>query len=537
MKLGYLFGLLTTAGLALPLYARQVTVTASVNTSYVNEETETSATSSTKQDTYSVQPSVAAKFQGGRFKGNLNARHRQLDRHASSNTATTDTATETRDSYTTYTANTEFELLENALYLTLNGSQTYQSFDINDSLTDDEFNDDGSLSKTQRTQIGFRFKSPQADYLAIELNARLSELTSENQDQDDFAVDSRDKNLTSKLTSGDRMDDVTWDILSTFRESEGRTNTDLTSIRHTGNVYFGLYDELSFLLTGRFESNDRTSTTDTVSDDLDYNSYGAGLSWGKEQRRRINLTYNVSDNSDQEKQNFVGLDVNWAFTPRTSVRAELSRRYFGESGSFSLRHNSRRIRTSVTYSEDLTTFSQIVGSELNEESFVCPTGAIDFAECFQPPTLDYDLKAGEEFTSFFELNPIISEEVRLRKALQGSIGYDFRRLKTTLNLRRTTTDFLDSGREQSSELIGINANLKAGQKTSFTTSVNFQRTDDEQDLLLTETELWTVNLGVNRTVGRHSRLRISYRHIERQTDDAEKLGENRLTVSFNYRFK
>lgn len=520
----------------MPLDARQLNFTANVNTTYVNEESETSDTDSTTLDTFSIQPSLGARYRSGRFTGSGNIRYRQVDRHVSQ-TGDTATTTESRDNYTTYTADSEFELLENALYFTLTGNQTYRSFDINDSLTDDEFNDDGSLSKTRRTQLGLRFKSPQADYLVLDLNARASKVKSDNGDEQGYAVNSNDKFLRSRLTSGDRMDRVTWDISSNYRQSEGATNNDLTSTTHYGNLYFGIYDELRFLVTGRFESNERFSATEDVSEDLDYDSYGVGLSWGKEARRRINLTYNRSGNAnDDEKENFVGVDVNWAFTPRTSVRAELSRRYFGESGSFSLRHNSRRIRTSVSYSEDLTTFSQIIGAETSEETFVCPSDATDFSQCFQPPTLNYELNAGEQFTSFNQLNPIISEEVRLRKSLQGSLGYDFRRLKTSLNIRRTSTDFLDSGRQQTSEIIGLSGNLKAGIKTSFTASVNFQRTQDELELVKTESEIRTANLAVNRTVGRNSRVTLGYRYIDRKTDEMDSLSENRITLSFNYRF-
>jgi uncharacterized protein (PEP-CTERM system associated) len=536
LKLKHFLTLSVAVACALPLHARQLEFTANVNTTYVNEESETTDTDSTTLDTFSIQPSLGARYRSGRFTGSGNIRYRQLDRHVSQ-TGSTVATTESRDNYTTYNANTEFELLENALFFTLNGNQTYRSFDINDSLTDDEFNDDGSLSKTRRTQVGLRFKSPQADYLVLDLNARASKVKSDNGDEQGYAVNSDDKFLRSLLTSGDRMDQVTWDINSNYRKSEGATNNDLTSTRHYGNLYFGIYDELRFLITGRYESNERFSATEDVSEDLDYDSYGVGLSWGKEARRRINLTYTRSGNANNdEKESFVGLDVNWAFTSRTSVRAELSRRYFGESGSFSLRHNSRRIRTSVTYSEDLTTFSQIIGSELSEETFVCPSDATDFSECFQPPTLNYELNAGEQFTSFGQLNPIISEEVRLRKALQSSIGYDFRRLRTTLNIRRTSTDFLDSGREQTSEVIGLTGNLRTGVKTSFTASVNYQKTEDSLELEQTESEIWTANFAVNRTVGRSSRVSLGFRHIERKTDELESLSENRITLSFNYRF-
>lgn len=518
------------------MHARQLNFTANVNTTYVNEESETSSTDSTTLDSFSIQPSLGARYKSGRFSGNGNIRYRQLDRHFSQTGSAAETS-DTRDNYTTFAANSELELVENALYFTLSGNQTYRSFDINDSLTDDEFNDDGSLSKTRRTQVGLRFKSPQADYLVLDLNARASNVKSDNGVEQGYAVNSNDKFLRSRLTSGDRMDLVTWDISSNYRQSEGATSNDLTSITHYGNLYFGIYDELRFLVTGRFESNERFSATQDVSEDLDYDSYGVGLSWGKQARRRINLTYNRSGNaSSEEKEGFVGLDVNWAFTSRTSIRAELGRRYYGESGSFSLRHNSRRIRTSVSYSEDLTTYSQIIGAEASEETFVCPSDATDFSQCFQPSTLNYELNAGEEFTSFSQLNPIISEEVRLRKALQGSIGYDFRRLKTTLNIRRTSTDFLDSGRQQTSQIIGLRGNLKAGIKTSFTASVNFQKTQDELELVETESEIWTANLSVNRTVGRNSRVSLGYRHINRKTDEMDSLSENRITLSINYRF-
>lgn len=529
------------AGSASTVHARELNFIANVNTTYVNEDSEISDIESDKSDSYSIQPSLGANYQSGRFSGSANIGYQRLDRHFSSSTSNQQSP-ESRNDYTTYTANSSFELLENSLFVTMNGTQTYRSFDVTDSLTDDEFNDDGSLSKTRRTQLGFRFKSPAADYFVVDLNGSVSNVKSDNGNEAGYAVNSNDKSLNSRLTSGDRMSEASWDLTSTYRETKGSSNNELTSETHYGNIYLGIYDELSFLVTARSESNKSTSATENVSNDLDFDSYGAGLSWGKQPNRRINLTYNRSGNaSEDEKESFVGADINWAFTTRTSISAELSRRYFGKSGSFSLRHNSKRIRASINYTEDLTTFSRIIGSELTKESFVCPAAATDFSECFQAPSLDYELNAGEQFTSFSQLNPIISEEARLRKSLQSSIGYDFRRLKTTLIIRRTSTEFLDSSRKQVSELVGIRGALKAGVKTSFTASLNYQKTEDIQDIEMSDSEIWIADIGVNRTVGKNSRIRLSYSHNERKSNRVESLSTNglttnRITLSFNRKF-
>lgn len=521
---------------------RKFEMTSSVTARYVNNDLETGGSLNldnpfiSRSDTLSIQPSIGASYRSSRFLGRLNATHNYLDRHTTSDSL----EASTRDNYTNYTASSELQLIENVFSISLGGQQGYQSFGARNSLIDDQVTNSDNLSRTRRLSTGFDFSTPQSDYIALFMQGSFSNTKSNSESVESANdIDSDNTALVIRLTQGDEVDFMSWDISHNYRKTKGSLNTDLLTRSLNGNIYFGLTQNFDLLMTGRSETVNRSSTEDFSGDnDLDYDSYGAGLSYAPASGRRLDISYNESNRQlDDEKDKFVGVNLNWRFTSRTSLSAELSRRFFGESGSLLFRHNTRAVRTSIRYDENVTTFSRIVGLDRGVQVFVCPVGVTDIGNCFQPDTLGYELQTGEEFVPFASITPELSEEVRVRKTLQGTMGFQRRRLTANLNIRHISNDFLDTGREIDTYLVGIVSSLRFGSKTSFSLSADYQDTKDVNEGSETTSDTWRASVGLSYRIARDARIGLTYRYVKRESDDVNNDVENkRLSLQFSYKF-
>jgi uncharacterized protein (PEP-CTERM system associated) len=291
-------------------------------------------------------------------------------------------------------------------------------------------------------------------------------------------------------------------------------------------------------LNAKDEKNERSGSASNVSvGNLDYGSYGIGLAWRESAARTIGLSYNQASRSDDDKESFLGVDLDWRFTQRTSVSASYGRRFFGNSGAFQLTHNTKNLRTRLRYEEDLTTFSRLVLNSQDAGVFVCPAGETSLSGCFQPTSPNYELQGGEQFLNLTIDVPDISEEVILRKTFSANIGFERRKISTALNISRTKSDYLDNGLEQINDNISLNSVYKAGPRTTFNSGINYYLTDGKQGDTKDKDKTITVTVGITRQLGRKLHTNASFRYLDRNSSNTiRELTDKRLTLSLNYKF-
>lgn len=518
--------------------AENLKFTSSVSSSYVNSDVTQQASvgsedeNKTKSDTFLVAPTIAATYQGGRLNTRLNIRHSYLDRHVSSVLNTESS----RSNFTFYSINNRIDVIKNALSVDIDGEQRYGSFQSSNNLVDDEITNPDNLSRTKRLSAKFDLNLPRGDWFAINMQGDLSNLKNGRLNEFDEELNNTNKRIVTRLSQGTDIEALAWNLEHSYRESDGNGNNDLTTRRARGNVYFGLADEVSFVLTGTTESNNRSNDATIGDIETSFDTYGAGLSWQPHSSRRFDITYNKSSRQEGETQSFVGAQLNWRLSPRTSVQADYGRRFFGKSGSLTMNYNTKKLRARLTYDEEVTTFSQIVGFDQNVSVFVCPTGETDITACFQPDSLNYELDTGEEFVPFNSFTPEISDETRIRKALRGTLGFQRSRLSSNLNLRRIETDFLDSGRLQTTLLAGFTNALRVGSKTTINFRVDYQENKVEAEESDLDTETWRATLGYTYQLGRNLNYNLSYRYIDRSGTETTDLTDKRVTLRLTYRF-
>lgn len=508
-----------------------------ITASYVVDSSKSEAFTRRKSNIFRLQPSLGAIYNAKKIQGSANVKYTQVNNNASGGAQ--DIEIRQRDKFTNFDYNGRFNAIDNVLTFTARGAQSYNNTIAGNALVNDELFNSQELSKTQRNTAGFNFDLSQGDWLGLGFGGAYSNVKSDRQVYTDSKLDSNNTSLNGHLYSGDEIKRVNWSLVGTYNETNGSGFNDSISERYQGDFRIGLIDEFSLIFTGQSEKNEISSADSEATSNFDYNSYGMGLSWYHSAQRFIDVTYNRSTRDDDETKGFLGLKFNWRFTARTSAHGEYGRRFYGESGSLGLTHKTKKLRTEITYEENVTNYTRLVAGETIAGVFVCPIGTNDLIQCFVPPSIDYVLQPGEEYSSFSFIVPEISEAEILRKSLIATIGYSFRKIKTNLTYRNTNTEYLDGTREQNTQTISVNASLRMNRKSTISGSVNyttFDNTLDADRLSADNDKVFNANLNYSRTISRDLTATIGYQHTLRRSPVLNRdFDSDRVTFRITYK--
>ena len=141
--------------------------------------------------------------------------------------------------------------------------------------------------------------------------------------------------------------------------------------------------------------------------------------------------------------------------------------------------------------------------------------------------------------------PEINEEAILRKSLIASFGISGKRTTSALSFRHINTEYLESIRDQNTDVISLNNSYKASNRTSFNLSLSYASTDEESSGIKTETI--SSSVGISRQLGRKMSANLDFRYLDRSSTNVNldsdfinlrnsDLTDRRLTLEFVYDF-
>ena len=267
---------------------------------------------------------------------------------------------------------------------------------------------------------------------------------------------------------------------------------------------------------------------------IDSTSYGAGLAWLNSENRGIQLTYNRLEEANNTTD-FVGVDINWAFSPRTSINMNYGQRAYGDAYQLNFQHRLKSFRTRLSYSEDITSFARFGMVTESLGIFVCDIGSIELSECFQPESLEYVLQPGEEFRSYSDISTDITNEVILTKAANFVLGYDKRKVKISFSLGYRETEYIETNRLQTYRTAGLDTDYQLSRRTNLSLNINFMRRDFESEAAAQDTV--SVKLGIDRKLSKNATINAGLRYLDRTSEnELRDVTDKRLTVGFNYQF-
>jgi uncharacterized protein (PEP-CTERM system associated) len=426
------------------------------------------------------------------------------------------------NNYTNYAYGGSFAAIQNLLTFTASGALNYQSAAANGFLVDSFLLNADNLSKTRSNRFGADFTLPRGDYFGHTTRVNYSITESEKRENSPNQLDSNVLSVSTSTFTGNDFERFNAQVNTEFSVSERSVNGDYTNRRANGNMSYRLISNLGVTATASHEANQVKSQNDVFGNVRQFNSVGAGLIWREAENKRIAVTWNRADNDaveeDESNKGYIGVDANWQFTPRTQISAGYTRRFFGESGNFSFQHRLKKLRTQVSYTEEVTSFSRLIAEPGNLGVFVCTDGITELAACFQPNSLNYQLQANQQFVQFSGQNSEINDDLILRKALSWQLGTELRRTKVSINGRYSTNDYLETDRLSRTYSAGTSVAFAIGQKTNISWSTNAAVTDDIFEGAKGTSEVFTSKVSLDRKIGRYFDLSLNFSYLQRETE-------------------
>ncbi len=516
----------------------EVNALATADTIHQNVKTEENGTRSLT--TLTVAPKVNATYQTRTFQGLWSGTYTHLERD-------NDDASQRQD-YAEYSYSAQWVPFENLLSFQAAGALNYQNTNSANFLVSDFIANSDSLAKTRSNRLSSTLTLEQGDWVRGQGTASYSDTASERSITNNNALDNDSYQLTGNLINGDEAKYFLWSVTGTYQNTErGQANTgDFESRTGDGFIDTRIYGDWAIRLTARHEANQISDRDDTNSLVREFNSYGAGLTYRRAENRYISITANKSDSDieDDDGETFIGLDMQWALSTRTRIAATYGRRFYGESASASIGYNSKYLRTSFSYTEDVTNTSRLLADPENLGVFVCPTATTSIADCFQPNSLSYTPSAGEQLVQLTSQNLEFDDNIILRKSANFQAGYDFSRVTLAFSWRYSEDDYLDEDRLRRTYSFGTNLAYKIGSYTNITSSINYANITGlgAEETFRGESDNWNASIGLEREFGRRLKASIDAQYLEQEGDLSAggQFGNNytdrRISASITYTY-
>lgn len=535
----------TVAALAAPAaLAGDITLQPSVSSSAIFQQIDSEGRGDRDILTWRVEPALRALYTAKRARASATVTGTHLQRD-------NDTFA-TQDTYVEYNYNASLDVVERLLQLSAQGRSSYLNTNTNNFLVSDFLTNANDLARTQSDTIQALTDFSQNPFVSGTASVSYSKVKSEDSE---FINTQRLNNETfsvgTQFTEGSAVQGFKWQFSGNYSDTD-RSQADLgnfTSHEVSAFIDRHVFDKVAVRVTGYSESYEFRSLGDFIQNDREFDSVGAGLTYRISDDRYISLTANSasSSNPNNDGDVYPGVDINWAFTTRTSLQAKFGQRFYGDSANVRLQHATRKIRTVISYTEQVRNFSQFINDNQIDGVFVCP-GAGFSPGCFQTPSLGYQLQNGEQFVRFSDANNAIEDDVILRKAGAFEMGYESRVARLGIFARYSEDDFLGQGRQRETISYGTNLNYRVGAFTRLNAVLSFADITQSRSRFSTqpfaagEGDNVALSLSLSHRLSPQLNATAGYTFNERSGDIRENafgsnFTENRLQVGLTYQFR
>ncbi|TPV62133.1 hypothetical protein FJ444_02360 [Aestuariibacter sp. GS-14] len=526
-----------------------VQITGSVNSSLVHQSLDSSDDTPGRyedRDTLQISPTVVASYISNKLNANVAATHlyQRFELDAGSRS----------DSFTEFTYNGTLNVIDNVFQIFAQGSQGYQSVRPGSYTSSDFLLNNQDLTKTTTHSIGAALAVARNDFADVSISGRYYQAKSDASLTDDelanqnTGIDSKGASATLVLANGDWFRDAYWNASANYRKIDRQDFGFFESQSANGQIGYNLYGDFGLVVTAtheEFETEGQLSGGFGLFDGQfqRFNTYGVGLNYRPAAGRFFTVTANkISTDGNDDGETFIGVSTQWQFSPRTSISGDYGRRYYGESGSLTFNYGTRAARASVSYQESTTTYSSLLFDFADAGTFVCPAGAVDIIDCFQPDSLDYELQPGEQAVQFTEVISEVTEQVVLRRQLSSTLGFQKRKLRVSFDARYIDTTYSENNRQQIQKVIGMNTSLQAGARSSLYARAQYSIFDTELNGTEGESNNKVYTLGVRNQLSRGLSVNAELRYMDNEdnrdlTTPAFTLNETRITLGLTYRMQ
>ncbi|OFI34044.1 hypothetical protein BFC17_21070 [Alteromonas lipolytica] len=525
--------------------AADIELYGSLRTEFSSQNVDRENDSDLTLNTTTVTPQIGATAQTKKVGASFIATHTYLNR---------DNETVSQENnYSSYQGKVTYSPIERLLSLTASSNLSYRPANSNNFIVSDFLSNPDDLARTQNNSLGLNVNTTQGDFIRSDLSATYSELKAEptgNNNTNTFNnLDTTNLNARLRLGNGDEADLLVWRAQGRYTETrrEGAGYDKFITIQGNADVDIMLSSWIGVRVSAATERNETDAEGSVFSNSREFSSYGAGLTLKQNESRRISVTYNKTSSNidDSDGKNFVGVDLLWAFSARTRISAQLGRRFYGSSARADISYNSKNLRSAVRYTESATNTSRLLANVEGLGLFVCPTDNQELANCRQPDSLDYTPQPGETLVQFNQNLFDLDDDIIVRKAWNGIIGYSFSRISYNLSVQSSEDLYQSTNRVRDTDAIFLNLNYKLSRKTNLDAGIQYAETTEQFSEIDTENNESTTQsyiLRANHSFSKYLSGFASARLMDRSGSltggnvFGSDYSENRFTLGLKYKF-
>ena len=243
------------------------------------------------------------------------------------------------------------------------------------------------------------------------------------------------------------------------------------------------------------------------------------LGWNPSRKLSMTLSANKRDYKDAQrnsgaKEEYFSGDITWNPTVRTSFRAAFGNEFYGNTYGLYANHSTRRSNWFAEYTEQITTFRDLLFSNV---AYVCPAGSTSSTDpgCRLELLDNYTLLPGEvTFNAGTGVQGIDGEQF-LNKGTK--VGYSYQAAKNTINLTLFQSDrtYLTTHRKEKDTGIRGSWTWHAGHFLDITLSGSqIHRLFTSQ----TKGDFTSGSLRFDRQIGRRSNLSFTITELKNVDD-------------------
>jgi len=377
-------------------------------------------------------------------------------------------------------------------------------------------------TETRTTSSGATFNSGTLQYYHLQSGVSYRHTETDN---DAVNIDSYAANAT--LKDGSRFNNAFWNLTGTYAENDNSdkkyTSDSLVGVNITSSI--GLF------LQANREDNELSNNTAFITE-----SWGAGVRINRA-NSSLSLAYNTFEEGSQDDDNhFLSASASWDPSKFTSISGSYSERFFGETYSLEAKHQTRKLRQSLRYSDAVSSFSDSLSNTIFG-SLTCPdTAVIDVNDCFITSPGENVPPGYIVVSASIPINTVSEAQV-LNRTLSYSAVYSQGKSSFSATLLWNRSKVLDenfaTNNYSTQRGITLGWNWRVSARSTFIFNSSVRKTDNNSSTEPTsKAEDFTQGITLQRTFSPHLTGFLTYSYSDRRAEDPSgDVKENRVAAS------
>ncbi len=339
--------------------------------------------------------------------------------------------------------------------------------------------------------------------------------------------------IVAKLSSsnGTSARHIFWELTHNYQELKNNNRSGKLSETEAKIGFITGYKINPFV---RYYNEDNSGDVRNPNRSIESNSYGLGLRWLITPRLYLDTSYNkpigskLNIDGDEQKE-YVNAAMRWQPSTRTSLEANFSERFYGDSYGLNFSHSNKRLTNSISYQEEVQTLTRdnfvanIVGyyfcptkSATSTDDCILQDGAVIFPDNPNDPNNPgYQIFPIQDFT-------LVEDNVfSLNKTLAWKSELALPRTTISFNANRQNRDNLETRVEDEYNSASLNINRKVSGRSSVGLDVSYTETNLQIDTEFERSDRYRrYSLNYEKSLNSALSFDLSVIYLNRSSDNA-----------------